>query len=91
MVEAESMMEEQTRIAVSDHVEATRKDEDVCKNCGQKIARWTLPQCGHFPEHEAWYHVCIDPVGLRHFSLHTANDNEQKTCYSSQPKEDVRI
>jgi len=81
------MSRENTREAVSSYMDSTKKEEAVCKNCGQKITRWTLPQCGHFSEHEAWYHVCVDPVGLNHFSLHTANDCETNPCYKPEPKE----
>lgn len=63
-------------------------EEHTCKNCGQKIVLWTLPQMGYFPESPAWYHVCVDPQGLGHFSQHTANDPKlgEETCYKPQPR-----
>lgn len=82
-------MTEATRKAVSLYMDLTRKDEAVCKNCGQKITRWTLPQMGVFKDEEAWYHVCKNPEGLKHLSIHSANDPElgQETCYHAEPKE----
>jgi hypothetical protein len=81
-------MSEETRKAVNFHMQATQTNvEAVCKNCGQKIIRWTLPQMGVFKDEEAWYHVCVDPDRLKHVRFHTPNDSETDKCYSPEPKE----
>ena len=68
--------------AISLHMILTEKapiKEVRCANCRQKITRWTLPQPGHpEDEGEAWYHLCVDPIGLKHLYLHSTNDYEQK-------------
>lgn len=93
------MSDDKTWAAVSLHQLATEKRPAVerhCAYCGQRLTRWTLPHPQH-PEddHEAWYHVCVDPVGLKHFAFHSPNDHvstkkdirgfEEDWCCSPSP------
>jgi len=66
------MSQEETWAAVSLHMLATRQGEGICKNCGQKITKFLLPYSGL--TEPSWYHLCVDLVCLRHFTVHTAND-----------------
>ncbi len=55
--------------------------EDACRNCGQRIER----------REGAWCHVCVDPAGLSHAPLHSANDppKGQDSCWDPEPKPSV--
>lgn len=59
----------------------------TCKNCGQEIAFKHM--CGDGP---AWYHKCIDPKGLEHFSYHSTGDvgyPREPYCSHAEPMRTV--
>ena len=73
--------------AVNFHMALNKKEESICKHCGQKIAKFLLPFSGL--TEPSWYHVCINPKQLRHFLLHTCND--ANTCCNPEPIEEKLV
>lgn len=73
------MEEQEALVGIVDIISSKSNEESTCKNCNQ-----TIIKKDPFFRGETWYHKCINPVGLNHFTFHTVNDDVKK-CYSPEP------